>query len=88
MTKRDDPTPSTLRIGARLKAARVLRDMSYRQVSELCGCVPQTVMNAEAGRASANMIIKIVDGLGLTIEITDPKERAIINATGRANRTR
>lgn len=65
ISKNDSPRAKAAALGARLKQARLNRDMSQLELSEKSGLSRRSIMNAEKGHVSLEDLIALLDSLGV-----------------------
>lgn len=67
----DSPHAKAVEIGARLKQARLNRDLTQTEVSEQSGLERRVVLNAEKGKVSLEDFIAILDALKMGDELNN-----------------
>jgi transcriptional regulator with XRE-family HTH domain len=62
--------PSTTLLGARLRAARLHRNLTQQDVAHAAGCSIQTISNLETGIREGRLgtMIALADALGVSID--------------------
>jgi transcriptional regulator with XRE-family HTH domain len=76
MAKRTPPTPLTGRrqleaLGARLRAARLRREMSQAALAEKVGVHVQTILKLESGNPATSLatMLRVLKALGMSADI-------------------